>query len=367
MLQESRLWRVQSLLRPHAYNDGSFSSSLFNMRDICVDDVDFDIRRIGMCGDFFLGSRLWDIHSTASPDDQRLLELVYHHGVCKSPYFTGYNHSDFCEHHNCRSSAGWMQSAWNAFTNRNVDIPHRSLNNPERSPRPTAEMSSESNEELKSILRQQHDSLENLLMHQFTLEGQIQAQSKQIENLTRMVNSVLENQASLYLTDTSSKLTSCCFLSHAGADKGIAVFLSFVLERAKIPCFLDIRDINDVSSESIYAAIRESDVFFVIGSENYSKSNWCTKEFVAAEALPRRIIVFRPGDNLLFDKYAGNDLKGDMCDRLLTALHRAYGDHRQYFTRQQFDRYLLRSSGVVWTSAVMDEWRSGIVSEIFQD
>jgi hypothetical protein len=93
------------------------------------------------------------------------------------------------------------------------------------------------------------------------------------------------------------------FLSHvweSGQDKTHTIARSLQLYLPRLVVWLDVDDLDDVERLEDYIA--ESAVILIFYSENYFRSFNCRREFYAAVALEKPIIVVYEGDASVVDK-----------------------------------------------------------------
>jgi len=93
------------------------------------------------------------------------------------------------------------------------------------------------------------------------------------------------------------------FLSHvweSGQDKTHTIARTLQLYLPRLAVWLDVDDLDDV--ERLEECIAESAVILIFYSENYFRSFNCRREFYAAVALEKPIIVVYEGDDSVVDK-----------------------------------------------------------------
>ena len=251
-LRNERLQRVLSLLSPYRC-DTVYNSSRVRVSDICVDEVPFDIQPGSSTCDALLDEFIPSIRRDATPDDKRLLDLVYHHAVSRCANFTGSNHDSLCRH-TPRPGSAASPVGQSAFA-RSAYIRPADLSAALRVAPPRAQSSFSADD----------TTMTDLLIHQLALGEQIVVLEKQMTLISSKLDDVMANQNTVY--QATLRTDDKIFISHAGADKTIAVYIALVLEHFQLPTFLDLKDIDDNNQTAIFVALRKCSTVVLVATE----------------------------------------------------------------------------------------------------
>jgi len=143
------------------------------------------------------------------------------------------------------------------------------------------------------------------------LSVKINEMTNRIDHMSNQLLSINE----ILLSNTIDKMKSNhWFISHAGVDKWIAVFIAKMLKLFGEQVWLDKIDIKDNNEQSIYPAISTCKTFIIIESDLYYNKPWCQREFGVAIHSKRDIVCFR--QTMSYKQYPGNSIDGDDINKI---------------------------------------------------